>query len=119
MVVGGAVRAEVVADVLSSKPARLVLSRCIREPRAAKQISEATGIPIASAYRTIHDLVDKGMLVVERSAMTPDGKAYDLYRSRLRQAELEMVAGHIRISWEVFEPVEDRLMNLWRRLGES
>lgn len=112
-------RADVVADVLSSKSARLILSRCIREPRAAKQLSEATGVPLASAYRTINDLVEKGMLVVERSAMTPDGKAYDLYRSRLRQADLEMLADQIRIRWEVFEPVEDRLMNLWRRLGEA
>lgn len=119
MVTGGPLRPETVADALSSKAARLILSRCIRRPIPAKELSEATGVPLASAYRTIHDLVEKGLLVVERSAMTPDGKAYDLYRSRLQEAALEMMPEQIRITWEVFEPVEDRLMNMWRRLGEA
>lgn len=53
---------------------------------------------------------------MERSALTHDGKRYDLYRSRLRGARIEMDANGERITWEPNEPVEQRLASIWESL---
>jgi hypothetical protein len=118
MAVGGPVREDTVLDALSSKPSRQILASCIRKARSARQIEETTRVPTASVYRVIKELVQDGLLIVERSAMTPDGKTYDLYRSRIRRAGLEVDAAGVHLSWDVYAPVEDRLMNMWERLSD-
>lgn len=101
-----------------SSPAKCrIIAACIRSPLSAKAISDASGQPLASTYRQIRSLVEDGILVVERSAMTPDGKPYDLYRSRVRSARTEIGPDRIRTTWEPNQPIEDRLATMWNRLG--
>lgn len=102
---------------LSSSAQRKVLAACISGALSVKAISDATGVPIASAYRQVNVLHDTGLLVVERSAMTDDGKPYDLYRSRLRRAAIEVTAAGSSVAWEVSAPVEERLVHMWGQLG--
>ncbi len=106
-----------VESALSSASARRILATCIRQPRAVKDISDSTTLPLASAYRQVGKLVESGVLLVERSAMTPDGKPYDLYRSRIRLGRIEVSAERVDITWEANAALEDRLMNLWNQLG--
>lgn len=113
----GTIRDDMVHKALLSAPASRILSSCIRKPLSVKAISESTGIPLASAYRQVRALLDDGLLVVERSAMTPDGKTYDLYRSRIRRASLQIEPGGVHIHWEPNADVEDHLVDIWDKLG--
>ncbi len=106
-----------VETALSSAAARRIVSICIRKPLAVKEISDSTALPLASAYRQVGKLVEGGVLIVERSAMTRDGKPYDLYRSRIRLGRIEVSADRVDIVWEANAALEDRLMNLWNQLG--
>ncbi len=106
-----------VEAALSSASTRRILASCIRKPLAVKEISDATTLPLASAYRQVGKLVESGVLMVERSAMTRDGKPYDLYRSRIRLARIEVGADRVDITWEANAALEDRLINLWNQLG--
>lgn len=112
----GPLRPEVVAGVLSDPYERRILAVCIRSPKAVKDISQETGLPLATAYRHVSRLMEAGVLVIERSAMTPDGKKYDLYRSRVRLARIEMDAAGERVTWEPNEAVEERLVTMWDTL---
>lgn len=112
----GPLRPEVVADALADGYARRVLVVCVRKPRSVKEISQETGLPLPTAYRQVNKLAESGLLVVERSALTPDGKRYDLYRARLRAARIEMDADGERVTWEPNAPVEERLAGLWDSL---
>lgn len=109
-------RQEQVLEALASDATRRLLAQCVRRAYAVKDLGEQTGLPLASCYRHVHRLLELQLLVVERSAMTADGKPYDLYRSRVRRARLEVAAGGVQVEWELNAPVEERLMGLWNDL---
>lgn len=106
-------RAENVSAALSDKNSRRMLATCVDVARSAKDLSIYLDIPLASVYRQIHRLASLDVLVVERSAMTAEGKKYDLYRSRLREAHLEFTSEREEVSWIPNGPVERRLIGLW------
>lgn len=62
-------------------------------------------------------LVDDGLLFIERSALTSDGKRYDLYRSRVQKARIELDDNGVKIYWEPLEGVHERLARAWSALG--
>lgn len=112
-----ALQQDAVEATLTSPGARMVLAHCIRKAVSAREVGDATGIAMASVYRHLHTLLEHGLLVVERSALTPDGKPYDLYRSRVRAAHLEVRAQQVLVTWELNAPVEERIHDIWRKLG--
>jgi len=115
----GPLREETVSAALADPQDRRILSACVRKPKAVKDISQETSLPLPSAYRHVNRLVEVGLLVVERSALTEDGKRYELYRSRIRSAVIAMDANGEKVTWEPNEPVEERLMSLWGSLREQ
>lgn len=106
----------VVEDAISDETSRAILAACIGEARPVKQISRAADVPLATVYRRVDDLQEDGLLVVERSAITEDGKRYDLYRSRIEVAMLRVSQEGVEVEWHVDEPVEDRLARMWEQM---
>lgn len=112
----GPLTPEKVAESLADPYARRVLAVCVKQARAVKDIAHETGLALPTAYRHVNKLEEHGLLIIERSAMTPDGKKYDLYRSRVKSARIEMDGVGERVSWEPNEATEDRLANMWDSL---
>lgn len=112
----GPLSPEVVAEALADPYARRVLAVCVKQARAVKDIAQETGLALPTAYRHVNRLEEAGLLVVERSAMTTDGKKYDLYRSRVKAAKIEMDATGERVTWQANEATEDRLASMWDSL---
>ncbi len=108
---------EAVERTLASRTSRRILAACIRRPLPVKSISDEAEIPLATTYRHVAQMVSDGMLVVERSAMTPDGKPYDLYRSVIRLGRVEVGPDRVKISWELNAAIEDKIMQMWNQLG--
>lgn len=105
-----------VAAALSDEYARRILSVCIKQARSVRDIEADTGMPQATVYRHVKQLVEEKLLVVERSAITPDGKRYELYRSRVRMARIELDQSGVRMIWEPVEETEERLARAWQSL---
>lgn len=105
-----------VALAIGEENGRAILAACVDRPRSVKEICAATGTPTTTAYRQVHRLERLGVLVVERSAMTLDGRKYDLYRSRLRAARIDIDEQGLRVQWEANAEVEQRLASMWERL---
>lgn len=95
---------------------RRILAVCITQARPVRDIEQETALSQATVYRNVRQLVDDNMLIVERSAITPDGKRYDLFRSRIRSARIEVDAAGVRIMWEPVEAIEERLARVWATL---
>lgn len=108
--------AATVEKALTNPGARRILAACIRRPQPVKALSDQAEIPLASAYRQVNALVESGMLIVERSALTRDGKPYDLYRSRIRRGRIEVAPDRVQVTWEANAAVEDRLVHLWGQI---
>lgn len=102
-----------VAAALEERSSRRVLASCVDAPRSAKEVSRRTGMPLATVYRQVHRLMDLGILLVERSALTSEGKKYDLYRSRVKEAHLDITEGGEGVRWTSNAEVEERLIAMW------
>ncbi len=79
---------EPVARAFSDPYARLVLAACLDRAKPVKVISAETGLPLPTTYRHVKRLRGSGLIEVERCALTPDGKPYSLYRTRVRSAAI-------------------------------
>lgn len=112
----GPLTPEKVADALADPYARRVLTVCVKQPRPVKDIAQETGLALPTAYRHVNKLEESGLLIIERSAMTADGKKYDLYRSRVKSARIEMDGSGERVTWEPNEATEARLASMWDSL---
>lgn len=102
--------AQDVATAVGDEGARRIMAACVAQACSAKEISHRTRIPLTTVYRLIHRLGSLHVLVVERSAMTPDGRKYDLYRSRVRAAHLDVDEEGDHVRWEPNEAIEERLV---------
>lgn len=104
---------DAVAEALGDAASRSILAACMERPRSVRDIVDITGLATATAYRHVHNLEDAGLLVVARSAISEQGKRYDLYRSTVRTARLEIGPDGVQVSWDLDESVEDRLVRMW------
>lgn len=114
--IAGSLTAQSVAEAISERNSRVVLAACIDAPMSVKDICHATGLPLATAYRQVHRLIDLGILAIERSAMTEEGKKYDLFRSRVAEAYLVVTRAGEDVRWVANEATEGRLHALWDTL---
>lgn len=56
------------------------------------------GIASSSAYRHVHELESDGLLVVDRTVLTPDGKMYQMYRATFREVTVTFHAGDLVVN---------------------
>lgn len=99
-----------VALALGEEASRRVIAECVGQARSAKEICRRTRVPLTTVYRLLHRLERLHVLVVERSALTQDGRKYDLYRSRVRSAHIDVDERGDRVTWEPNEAIEERLV---------
>lgn len=105
-----------VAAALSDEYERRILAVCVAQPKSVKEIERETQLPPATLYRHVNRLLRGGLLFIERSALTEDGKRYDLYRCGIRRARLEFDADGIRCTWEPVEGAAQKLARVWSSL---
>jgi predicted transcriptional regulator len=58
-------------------------------------MSHSEKIPISTAYRRVNELKDTGLLTVEKTILTDEGKKFELFRSSFRGIHMEMSQGGI------------------------
>lgn len=88
------------SEALANESARRILAVCMDDPCSVKQISQRAGIPLATTYRRVRDLEGMGLVTRERSAISPEGNRYDLYRSPLSEAAIRISPEGIDILWD-------------------
>ncbi len=110
--------AVLVQDALQHPGRCAVLQACMGPASSAKDIATRTGLPSVTCYRHLKHLTDTGLLVIDRSAITPDGHPYDLYRSTLTWARLAVTEQGIQPEWKLRSGMGDRLYRLWSQLED-
>ncbi|MGB1586847.1 MAG: hypothetical protein ACPHID_07375, partial [Thermoplasmatota archaeon] len=100
-----------------SATSRAIMHSCLSSAKSVREITQETKLAIASVYRYVKRLVDAEILVVERSAITEDGKPFDLYRCRIRTGRIDFSPAGSKITWEYNMPLEDKLLHIWDHFG--
>jgi len=83
-------------------------------PLSAQEMLASNRIPQSTLYRKLHDLQEIGLVGVQRTAITPEGKRVDLYRSLLERLAVEMYGRTLRIEVKYRDLATERLQTMWK-----
>jgi len=104
--------AECVVAALSNEFSRRIIFSTIDEGKTVKKISAEQAIPLSSCYRRARELVNQGLLLIERIVLTGDGKKYAVYRSSFMgvriSSNLETLSATVELNSEVAEKFYDK-----------
>jgi DNA-binding transcriptional ArsR family regulator len=106
-------RRERILDALGDPAARGILLMLNDSPRSAQDILAANRIPQSTLYRKIHELQELGLIGVQRTAITPEGKRVDLYRSLLEELKVDLQGAQLRIQARFRDLSAERLKEMW------
>src|SRR3990172_837698 len=74
--------------------ARILASTAFRS-LSVMDLTREQSIPSSSAYRRVHELEAEGLLVVDRTVLTRDGKSYQMYKASFREVTVTFQAGRL------------------------
>jgi DNA-binding transcriptional ArsR family regulator len=112
-------REERLLDALGDPVVRRILASIDGEARTAPELSQATGVPLTTLYRKLHELEESDLVGIERSAITPDGKRVDFYRSRVEELHLELRTGRFSVKTRYRNLAAVRMEGLWGAVREE
>lgn len=97
------------ADHFSEK----IMTCTVTEARTVEEISSSEKIPLSTCYRRMRELVDAGLILVERIVITGSGKRYATYRSCFKSFRISSDFHGLSVEAEVNEDVADKLRDRW------
>jgi DNA-binding Lrp family transcriptional regulator len=98
---------------LADEYSRKILLGTISRATSVEELSQAQGIPISTAYRRVGEMREIGLLTVEKTIITQEGKKFETFRSAFRAIHVDLNQGEIVIDAELNEDVATRLSRLW------
>jgi DNA-binding HxlR family transcriptional regulator len=107
-------RKERILEALGDRWSREILLMLNESPRSAQEIQATNRIPQSTLYRKLHELTEIGLVGIQRSVISPDGKRVELYRSLLDELKVEMRGARLRIDVRFRDLSAERLKEMWR-----
>ncbi len=102
-----------VLQALADEYSRSILLSTIQKAKSAVELSTEKNIPISTAYRRLHELQEAGLVAVERSVITDDGKKFDLYRSTVKSVAISFDLGATEVELIPNEDMVTKFVRLW------
>jgi DNA-binding HxlR family transcriptional regulator len=107
-------RKERILEALGDRWSREILLILNESPRSAPEIQATNRIPQSTLYRKLHELTEIGLVGIQRSVISSDGKRVELYRSLLDELRVEMRGARLRIDVRFRDLSSERLKEMWR-----
>lgn len=101
-------------EAFADEPSRTILNSTIPRCKSIEEIAHENNIPVSTAYRRVHHLVDKGLLMVERIMIAEGGKRYSLFRSTLQGARIEVQQSGVEATCAPNQSVPDIAFRIWK-----
>ena len=109
---------DAIIRALADDYSRKILLSAVEKARSVEDFSHSLTIPISTAYRRVNEMKEVGLLTVEKTIITDDGKKSELYRSAFRGINLQLEKDEIIVDVELNEDVATRLSRLWESLRD-
>jgi len=110
--VEGHLKERIIAS-LADPESRKILIAVVAKPKTVAEIEEETDLPQSTLYRKISELRGCGLLMIERFAISPDGRREAMYACPF--AELRFKPTQDGIEFELIE-TEQSLEKKWFEL---
>ena len=85
-------------------------------PHSAQELLTGNAIPQSTLYRKLHELEELGLVGIQRTAITADGKRVDLYRSLLEELRVDLEGTSLRIRVRFRDLAAESLRDLWHTM---
>ena len=96
--------AEAVATAISLEIDRKILISTATEPRSVEEISFETGIPLATCYRKVHELMRDSLLGVEKIVVIGTGRKVEKYKRTFRHLRISLDSEGLSV-WDDDPPI--------------
>jgi DNA-binding transcriptional ArsR family regulator len=100
-----------ILTALADRFSERILAKSAEEAKTVEEISSAAGIPLSTCYRRIRELIDAGLVIVDRIVITTSGKRYATYRSCYRSFRISADPHGIVVQAEVNKEAAEKLWN--------
>lgn len=80
-----------------------------RTPASAQELSDEIGVPIATCYRRIEELVEAGFLKTEGRHLSEDGRRTSVYRRTVDEVTVDLTGDRPKVSRKERSEAKNRL----------
>jgi len=112
-VVLGGLLAKHAVGALSDETSRRILVSTVSHGKTLQEICVEQALPTSSCYRRARELVDQGLLLVEKIVITGDGKRYITYRSSFKTLEMASDFKETSLSAQLNDDVAEKFRTKW------
>ena len=105
-------RRERLVDALGDPVNRQLLAAMDDQPRSVQQLLDRLSVPKSTVYSRLHQLRDLGLVAVQRTIITTDGKRTDLFRSLVEEARIDVRGSDTTLNLRLRNLSEERLRDL-------
>jgi predicted transcriptional regulator len=109
--------ARAILEAMSDSFSRKIITSTISEGKTIDAISSENHIPISTAYRRVNELVDQGIIIVERIVLTATGKRYSIYRSAFSEVRIDLESEDLSVRVTPNTDVADKLYRVWQSMS--
>lgn len=102
-----------ILSALGDEFSRRILLSSIASGKTVEEISAEHDLPLSTCYRRIRQLVDEGLMVLEKIVVTQTGKRFAVYRTSFSDATITFNAGVVAIETTPNAEVLDKLIRRW------
>lgn|GEM_PF-713790 len=90
-----------IAQLLMDEYNMKILAATSYKARSARELAFMFDIPLASCYRKLRELAAAGIMKLESTELTPDGKRYKVYRSQIDYVTLVYEKGKVSMKVDI------------------
>jgi DNA-binding Lrp family transcriptional regulator len=102
-----------ILSALADEPSRRILASGIARGKTVEEISAEQNLPLSTCYRRTKVLLAEGLIILERSVVTPAGKRYAVYRTSFSEATISFNNGEIAVEVTPNMDILDKLRRRW------
>ncbi len=102
-----------VLTALGDESSRKILGSAIASGKTVEDISAEQGLPLSTCYRRMRTLLSGGLMILERTIVTPAGKRYAIYRTSFSKTAIRFDGGEITVELTPNMDIIDKLRRIW------
>ncbi len=111
MLVTDTEKANEIVKTLSDEYSRKIVLAITSKSMTAEEISKEKGIPTSTCYRRIHSLLSHGMIKVDKTIISDDGKKFICYLSCFKNASINLEGDELKV--DVIVSDSSRRLDIW------
>lgn len=104
---------DAVLTALGDESSRKILTSAIASGKTVEEISAEQNLPLSTCYRRMRSLLGAGLMILERTVVTPAGKRYAVYRASYSRAAIGFNGGEIAVELTPNMEIIDKLRRKW------